>query len=170
MSALAFDPYAALADIENGQGLRANRASGANPGPILARLAPLALSPAQNSNPRALLPVTALDPIAWVTALSSFEASRPPGGIALDRWRILLADARWLARSHGEAAAAFGWSASGLFGIDPMPGWGGVADRLEGARCLAFTASVAHWQGNDCEGWLWRRTLTPKPLLWELAQ
>ena len=44
---------------------------------------------------------------------------------------------------------------------------GGLADRLEGARRLAFTSSVAHWRGEDCEGWLWRRTLTAKPVLWE---
>ena len=49
MSALAFDPHAALADIENRDGLRANRAKEANPGEALARLAPLALSPAPNT-------------------------------------------------------------------------------------------------------------------------
>ena len=41
MNVLNFDPYAALAEIENGAGLRANRANGANPRPILAPLAPL---------------------------------------------------------------------------------------------------------------------------------
>jgi len=49
MSVLAFDPHAALADIENRDGLRANRAKEANPGEALARLAPLALSPAPNT-------------------------------------------------------------------------------------------------------------------------
>lgn len=82
----------------------------------------------------------------------------------------MLADALWIARNHAETAAAFGWDASDLFGIRPHlgPREGGLADRLEGARRLAFTSSVAHWRGDDCEGWLWRRTLDAKPLLWEV--
>jgi len=90
--------------------------------------------------------------------------------MAPDKWRTLLADARWIARNHGEAAAAFGWSASDLFGLDPVrDGWGGLADRLEGARCLALTAKVAHWRGAECEGWLWRQTLSAKPLIWQAS-
>ncbi len=81
----------------------------------------------------------------------------------------MLADALWLARNHAEMAAAISWTASDLFGIRPHfgPGEGTVADRLDGARRLAFTSGVAHWQGDDGEGWLWRRTLEPMPLIWE---
>jgi hypothetical protein len=98
----------------------------------------------------------------------ALDADAPPVGIAPDWWRVLLADALWLARNHAEAAAALGWDASDLFGVDPMPGWGGLADRLNGARSLAFTEGVAHWHGHEVEGWLWRRSLTAKPLLWEI--
>lgn len=108
----------------------------------------------------------ATDPAQWAATLSRLDASRPVGGIHPDRWRVLLADARWIARHHAETAAAFGWTASDLFGIDRLRGWGGLADRLEGARRLAFTARVAHWQDDDSEGWLWRHTLRPYALLW----
>ena len=83
----------------------------------------------------------------------------------------MLPDALWIAGNHAEAAAAFGWGASDLFGIRPIwgQGYGGLADRIDGARRLAFTSNVAHWQGDDGEGWLWRRSLTSKPLLWEVA-
>lgn len=106
----------------------------------------------------------------WLAALAALDPSRPPAGIASDWWRTVLADATWIAINHAEAAAAFGWSASDLFGIRPEwgPGHGGLADRLDGTRRLAFTASVAHWQSDDWEGWLWRRTLDSKPLLWEI--
>ncbi|MDE2561914.1 MAG: hypothetical protein KGL48_06650 [Sphingomonadales bacterium] len=108
------------------------------------------------------------DPAAWLVALVELDTCRPPAGIAPDLWPAILADARWIARVHGDNAAALGWSASDLFGIGKEPGNGGLADRLEGARRLAFTSSVAHWRGEECEGWLWRRTLDAKPLLWEV--
>ena len=107
------------------------------------------------------------DPAAWLAALAALDTSRPPAGIAPDLWPMILADAQWIARTHGENAAALGWTASDLFGLSDYPGEGGLADRLNGARRIAFTSSVAHWRGEDCEGWLWRRTLTAKPLIWE---
>jgi len=169
MSALAFDPHAALAEIENRDGLRANRAKEANPGEALARLAPLALSPAPNT--KAHWPEIAPNtPAAWAAALAMLDASRAPKGIAPDWWRTLLADALWITRNHAEAATALGWTASDLFGVRPQhgPGQGGLADRLDGARRLAFTTRIAHWQGDDGEGWLWRHTLDAKPLIWEV--
>ena len=107
------------------------------------------------------------DPNAWVSALAALDTSRPPAGIAADLWHVVLADALWIARFHADTAAALGWSASDLFGLADYPGEGGLADRLEGARRLAFTSDFAHWRGDECEGWLWRRTLTAKPLIWE---
>ena len=106
------------------------------------------------------------DPAAWLAALAALDTSRPPAGIAPDLWPVILADAQWIARHHGDTAAALGWTASDLFGLSEYPGEGGLADRLNGARRIAFTSSVAHWRGEDCEGWLWRRTLTDKPLIW----
>ena len=175
MSALAFDPHKALAEIENETGLRANWAKRANPGttrpnpsPTLAPLAPLALSPSPNA--KIELRAGGGDPAAWFAALTALDANRAPAGIGPDWWRTVLAHALWIARNHAEAAAALGWSASDLFGLADYPGEGGLADRLEGARRLAFTSSVAHWRGEEIEGWLWRRTLTAKPALWESSQ
>lgn len=167
MTALNFDPYAALAEIENGSGLRDKGDNRANPGQSLAPLAPLALSPARKS--KTAPPQLAQDcPDIWRARLDGLDTETAPDGFSPDRWRAMLCDARWIARNHADAAAAFGWSASDLFGVDPVrDGWGGLADRLEGARRLAFTAGVAHWRGENCEGWLWRRTLTAKPIIWE---
>jgi hypothetical protein len=118
--------------------------------------------------PRAVSPFPpCADPAVWPSVLAALDTSRPPDGIEPDRWPMVLADAQWIARTHGDNAAAFGWTASDLFGLSDYPGAGGLADRLEGARRLAFTSSVAHWRSEDCEGWLWRRTLTAKPVLWE---
>ena len=108
------------------------------------------------------------DPAAWLAALVALDTSRPPAGIMPDLWPVVLADALWIARAHGDNAAALGWSASDLFGLSAYPGEGGLADRLEGARRLAFTSGVAHWRGDESEGWLWRRTLTAKPPIWEV--
>jgi hypothetical protein len=115
-------------------------------------------------------PAKPIDPHQWSAALAALAPGPPPAGIDPGWWRTLLADALWIVGSHAETAAALGWSASDLFGIRPNlgPGSGGVADRLDGARRLAFTATVAHWESEELEGWLWRRSLTPKPLLWEL--
>jgi hypothetical protein len=101
--------------------------------------------------------------------LATLSPDQPPTTFAPDRWRALVADARWLAERHGAAAAALGWTASDLFGLDPLAGWGGLADRLDGARQLALTDRTAHWRAEALDGWLWRRTLRPMPPLWEAA-
>lgn len=167
MNALNFDPYAALAEIENGAGLRANRANWANPGSTLAPLASLALSPAPK--PKTHLPATPLTEAgAWREALARLDAETPPHGFTPERWRQLLDDARWLADRHGGNAAALGWTASDLFGLDPaLNGWGGLADRLQGARNVTLCAAIARWQGNDLQGWLWRKTLKPIQAIWD---
>ena len=103
----------------------------------------------------------------WTRQLSRLDRHQPPEGFALGRWQSLCADALWLAESYGDQAMHLGWTASDLFGLDPLPGWGGLADRLEGARSVTFTSTVAHWIGKGNAGWLWRRTLTPKPPIWE---
>jgi hypothetical protein len=108
------------------------------------------------------------DPAGWAAALAALDPSRPPASFDPDRWQWLLTDARWLCGNHGPAAAALGWSASDLFGIGPAPGWGGLADRLEGVHNLVLTVRIAHWRDADLEGWLWRETMRPMPLPWEI--
>lgn len=107
-------------------------------------------------------------PSAWQAALARLDASLPPQGFSPERWRELMEDARWLADRHGGSAAALGWSASDLFGLDSMlDDWGGLADRLHGARRVTFTDTVAHWRSDEIDGWLWRRTLRPMRTVWE---
>lgn len=104
----------------------------------------------------------------WLPALAAIDLCKPAAGMAAERWAQLVEDARWIASAHGTVAAALGWRASDLFGIDPAhDGWGGLVDRLAGARVLKLTANVAHWRNQDGDGWLWRESLTPKPLLWD---
>lgn len=110
-------------------------------------------------------------PSVWAAQLNALDLRQPPTRFAAERWSVLVEDARWLAFTHGQAAAALGWCASDLFGVDPtLDGWGGLADRLHGARALTFTENVAHWRGEDCVGWLWRCSLTEKPLIWWAGQ
>jgi len=104
----------------------------------------------------------------WSRAIAGLHQGCPPEGIAPERWSMLVADAAWLCRTHGGAAAALGWTASQLFGLDPLPGWGGLSDRLKGSRRVTLTAAVGHWRTDDEEGWLWRGTLRPLPVIWEV--
>lgn len=108
-----------------------------------------------------------VDRSSWAVALGALRASDPPLGIDPARWPLLLADAIWLCREHGKAAAALGWTASDLFGVDSLPGWGGLADRLRGARRVTLTDTVGHWRSDAEDGWLWRRTLRPMRTIWE---
>jgi len=176
MNALNFDPYAALAEIQNGGGLRANRAKRANLGPVradpaptLAPLAPLALSPA--SIPKMDAKAAPADPAWWQAALARLDAATAPEGLTPARWRELVEDARWLADLHGGSAAALGWNASDLFGLDDrLDGWGGLADRMRGARRMTLTDGLARWRSDQEDGLLWRRTLRPMRTLWSFDQ
>lgn len=168
MGALNFNAHARLAEIQNRTALPAKPANSANLSgestvtpQTLAGLAALAAAPRETAKAHRA------DPAAWLDALAHIDATCPPAGYNADLWRCLLADARWLCERHGRAAAALGWTASDLFGFDPLPGWGGLADRLEGARKLVLTDRIAHWRSEDCEGWLWRQTLTAKPVIWD---
>lgn len=111
----------------------------------------------------------ATGPGQWQAALASLDAATTPEGFSPARWRELVEDARWLAERHGPSASALGWSASDLFGLDEqLDRWGGLADRLAGARRATFTDTVARWRSDTQDGWLWRRTLRPMRLLWQV--
>lgn len=113
--------------------------------------------------------VPALHPSAWGAALGGLDRCTPAWGLNPERWSQLVDDARWLASANGKAAAALGWSASDLFGIKPgHDGWGGLADRLEGARTVKLTGRIAQWRSDECTGWLWRETQHAMPLLWQM--
>lgn len=112
---------------------------------------------------------SALTSVLWQTALLDLDRSIPPQGFKASRWRQLFEDACWLAERHGDAASALGWTASDLFGVhETLDDWGGLADRLHGARRVHFTDVLAHWRTDEEEGWLWRKSLRTMPLIWEL--
>ncbi len=52
-------------------------------------------------------------------------------------------------REHGVYAAKCGWTAADIFGLWPdKPHWGGIADRLRGARSLVMDADRASWRSR----------------------
>lgn len=121
--------------------------------------------------PEIASPTTAAEPDQWQTALASIDAAIAPQALTRVRWRQLLDDARWLADQHGPSASALGWTASDLFGVDDiLDGWGGLADRLRGARRAKFTDTIVRWRSDHEDGWLWRRTLRPMRTIWEVTE
>ncbi len=119
--------------------------------------------------PRGLSQNQCITPADWQTALARLDAYQPPASISLDRWTVLVHDARWLASTNSASAFALGWNASDLFGLSDHAGEGGLADRLHGADHVAFTDTVAHWRSEVLDGWLWRKSLRPMPTIWEVA-
>lgn len=109
-------------------------------------------------------------PAGWAAALAEINPEQPPNGFPLGWWRTLHSDCLWLCGHHAEAAASLGWSAGDLFGVAERPGWGGLADRLEGARCVVLIETIGTWRGDGLAGRLWRQTLPAMPPIWEIAK
>lgn len=96
-------------------------------------------------------------------ALAALDPAKPLHGLDAARWRQLLDDSGWLLEHFAPQAFRGGWTVGELFGlwwcpgIEPQaplgpvarelkPAWGGIADRLQGARSLKMTADRAHWR------------------------
>lgn len=94
-------------------------------------------------------------PSHWRAKLAALDPDNPPQSMAPNRWRTLLADALWLAEAHGPAAAALGWTEAQLFAVNGQAGWGGLADRLEGARHLSIDhrKAVWRWEASATDEW-----------------
>ena len=131
-----------------------------------------ALHPKNTSNSRDTSPagtpsvpsvpiVPPLDPARAVKlcskGLGGLDPAAPLHGLSGPRWRQLLDDADWLLVHFGHGAFRDGWTVGELFGLwwAKVPqdaalcvkdGWGGIADRLQGARSLKMTAERAHWR------------------------
>ena len=83
----------------------------------------------------------------WGAAIGSVDRYQAPPTYPPAHWLQLCDDAEWLLGTFGEQAARFGWSTADLFGLWPVkPHWGGVADRLRGARSLIMDADRSHWR------------------------
>ena len=106
------------------------------------------------SNVPNVLRIPSLDPISvqreWRGELAKLEDGKPLHDYSPGRWRVLVDDACWLFNEFGDQAAFNGWSTADLFGRWPghHDGWGGLADRLRGARDLKMGADVATWRGR----------------------
>lgn len=83
----------------------------------------------------------------WRRGLALVDPRKPRASYDAAAWHTLCEDAAWLLDTFGERAERDDWSAADLFGLWPdKPGWGGIADRLRGARSLVMTADRAHWR------------------------
>ena len=114
--------------------------------------------------------------------LGRLDPARPLHQLDGGRWRRLLEDAEWVLDEFAPGAFADGWTAVDLFGLwwwdnagtlTLKDGWGGIADRLQGARSLKMTANRAHWRmAFSGEPMAFLRTAYPnlKPLWKELDQ
>jgi hypothetical protein len=98
----------------------------------------------------------------WKRALARLDYRQPIAGIDQKRWANLVDNADWLLAEHGENAARFGWDTADLFGLWPdKPAWGGVVDRLRGARSLLLSADVATWRTRHGEAERYARGAYP---------
>jgi hypothetical protein len=110
-----------------------------------ATLATTATKPA--SNPSATL-------WEWHSHLAPLDFDHAPDGFTLNRWRQLHSDSWWLYENFASRAVRDAWSASDLFGVFvPHPGWGGLCDRLQGARNLKMAGPKAIWSHWGVPDW-----------------
>lgn len=102
--------------------------------------------------------VAPLDPAfalrAWHRHLVALNDHRAPGGFPRLRWKQACDDARWLYENFAGRAVRDGWSAHDLFGVLPWhPGWGGLSDRVKGARNLKMESQRAVWSSWGVPEW-----------------
>ncbi len=83
----------------------------------------------------------------WQHSFVRLDPCQPPEGFTMRRWQQLYDDSLWILEAHGSHACQNGWTAADLFGLWPdKPHWGGIADRLRGARSLVMDADRASWR------------------------
>lgn len=93
----------------------------------------------------------------WHAHLVQIEDCRAPEGFALGWWQQTCDDARWIYENFASRAVRDGWSAHDLFGVLPWhPGWGGLCDRLAGARNLKMDQNRAAWSRFGVRDWTCR--------------
>ena len=107
--------------------------------------------PKAMSNPASLLR-------KWHSQLVMLDDCLAPSGFQLGWWQQACDDARWVYEGFASRAVQDGWSAHDLFSVLPWRhGWGGLCDRLRGARNLKMDRDRAVWShvgGKDsmCRG------------------
>ena len=93
----------------------------------------------------------------WHRHLAPLDFDCAPDGFARNRWRELCDDSWWIYENFAAQAVHDGWSAQDLFGVLPFrPGWGGLCDRLQGARNLKMGGERAAWSRFGVKDWACR--------------
>jgi len=93
----------------------------------------------------------------WHRYLSALDDCYAPDGLKLRQWQTLCDDACWIYENFASGAIRYGWSASDLFGVLPWHlGWGGLCDRLAGARNLKMDDFKATWSQFGVRDWTCR--------------
>lgn len=91
---------------------------------------------------------------SWHRHLSALDDCAAPLGFSLNRWQLLCDDACWIYENFASVAVRNGWSANDLFGVLPWHrGWGGLCDRLDGARNLKMDDCRAAWSHFGVRDW-----------------
>lgn len=98
------------------------------------------------------------DPVAilreWHGRLVGIDDCRAPAGFSIIWWQQACDDARWIYENFASCAVRDGWSAHDLFGVLPWrPGWGGLCDRVRGARNLKMAGQKALWSSWGVRDW-----------------
>lgn len=112
----------------------------------------------------------------WHAHLAPLDFDTAPDGFTLQRWRQLHGDSWWLYENFASRAIRDGWSAHDLFGVLPWrSGWGGLCDRLQGARNLKMEGRKAVWSRWGVPDWTCigagdQLISSGLSLIWELQQ
>lgn len=140
------------------------------------RAAPLALP--DEIKERAALASSLAGPIPeeWRRGFASLQTMAPPEGMVRGRWHEIINDAGRFLDAWGPQAAALGWVAADVFGINPDSpdvnnSNAGLAVLLEGRLVVAITAETATIQVRQGALQTFRRHRLPGAvLLWELMR
>lgn len=150
---LNFDPHRWLAERESGEIV----ATVANVARVRAEFEK-SVSQESPATPATTATLPARDPSAtlreWHSGLAPLDFDSAPEGFTLNRWRELHGDSWWIYENFAAQAVRDGWSAHDLFGVHvPRPGWGGLCDRLQGARNLKIAGPRAVWSRWGVSDW-----------------
>ena len=89
-------------------------------------------------------------PAEWRAGLASLRDAARPLHISAAAWERLVSNTLGIADDWAAPAAALGWTALNLFGVNPGPGGrldrDGLAAGLEGRRVVAVTTDAATLQ------------------------
>lgn len=113
-------------------------------------------------------------PEEWRRGFASLQTMAPPEGMVRGRWHEIINDAGRFLDAWGPQAAALGWMAADVFGINPDApdvnnSNAGLAVTMQGRPVVAITAETATIQVRQAVRQTYRRHRRPGAvLLWEL--